>query len=47
LNEAADEEPEKIIKAVGESVWAFVGDAEQFDDMTMLCIEYYGKNKQQ
>ena len=47
LNESAEKGPEQIIKAVGESVWAFVGDAEQFDDMTMLCIEYYGKNEQQ
>ena len=46
LNESAEKGPEQIIKAVGESVWAFVGDAEQFDDMTMLCIEYYGKNEQ-
>ena len=24
------------------AVDAFVGDAEQFDDMTMMCLEYRG-----
>lgn len=43
LNSAADKSPEEIVKAVSDSAWAFVGDAEQFDDMTMLCIEYCGK----
>ena len=26
---------------------AFVGDAEQFDDLTMLCIEYKGIKKEE
>ncbi len=45
LNNSADGEPDELIAAVKESVWDFVGDAEQFDDMTMLCIEYIGKGK--
>ena len=42
LNEAADESPEQILKTVRRSVDAFVKDAEQFDDLTMLCLEYRG-----
>jgi sigma-B regulation protein RsbU (phosphoserine phosphatase) len=42
LNEAADESPEQILKTVRRSVDAFVKDAEQFDDLTMLCLEYKG-----
>ena len=45
LNSAADEDPEHILQAVKDSVHEFVGDAEQFDDMTMLCIEYLGTQK--
>ena len=35
--------PEDILKEVRRNVDAFVGDAEQFDDLTMLCLEYKGK----
>ena len=42
LNEAAEESPEQILKAVRRRVDAFVKDAEQFDDLTMLCLEYKG-----
>ncbi len=34
--------PEKILQNVRESVDRFVKDAEQFDDLTMLCLEYKG-----
>ena len=37
--------PEEILKEVRRNVDAFVGDAEQFDDLTMLCLEYKGKKK--
>jgi sigma-B regulation protein RsbU (phosphoserine phosphatase) len=43
LNTAMEEPPEGILRAVDEAVADFVGDAEQFDDLTMLCIEYRGK----
>ncbi|MBO4406314.1 MAG: PP2C family protein-serine/threonine phosphatase, partial [Clostridia bacterium] len=43
LNESRDAEPEKILKSVRRAVDAFVKDAEQFDDLTMLCMEYRGK----
>ena len=43
LNAAAGEGPEQILKSVRGAVDAFVKDAEQFDDLTMLCMEYKGK----
>ena len=35
--------PSKIVEGVKADVERFVGDAPQFDDMTMLCLEYKGK----
>ncbi|MBO4449461.1 MAG: serine/threonine-protein phosphatase [Clostridiales bacterium] len=40
-----EKSPQEIIKSVGESVKAYVKDAPQFDDLTMLCLEYAGSNK--
>ena len=34
--------PEQILKNVRAGVDGFVKDAEQFDDLTMLCVEYKG-----
>lgn len=42
LNEAADGSPEDIIKKVRTSIDEFTTDGTQFDDMTMLCLEYRG-----
>ena len=42
LRSCETEHPEKILSAVKASVDNFVGDAPQFDDLTMLCIEYKG-----
>ena len=42
LNTYADSTPEEIIKGVRSAVDAFTGNAEQFDDLTMLCLEYRG-----
>ncbi len=39
LNEARDLPCEKLLDVVHESVNKFVGEADQFDDITMLCIE--------
>ena len=39
LNQFKDGSPEEIIKGIHKSVDAFVGKADQFDDLTMLCIE--------
>ncbi len=42
LNKAKDESPQTILATVDKDVREFVGNAEQFDDLTMMCIEYYG-----
>ena len=43
LNREPHAAPEQILRNVRVSVDDFVKDAEQFDDLTMLCIEYKGK----
>jgi sigma-B regulation protein RsbU (phosphoserine phosphatase) len=42
LNETKDAGPEGILCGVRHAVDSFVKDAEQFDDLTMLCLEYKG-----
>ncbi len=42
LNKEPDAAPEKILENVRTAVDGFVKEAEQFDDLTMLCIEYRG-----
>ena len=42
LNEDADAAPEQLLRNVRGAVDGFVKDAEQFDDLTMLCLEYRG-----
>ena len=37
--------PETVLENVRRAVDDFVLDAEQFDDMTMLCLEYRGGKK--
>lgn len=43
LNKDKGASPEELLHNVREAVDSFVGDAEQFDDLTMLCVEYRGK----
>ncbi len=43
LNEVPDASPEQILKKVRSAVDDFVKGAEQFDDLTMLCMEYRGR----
>ena len=43
LNEDMQADPQKVLQQVRRAVDAFVGEAEQFDDLTMLCLEYKGK----
>ncbi|MDO4865220.1 MAG: SpoIIE family protein phosphatase [Clostridia bacterium] len=42
LNAAPDITPQQVLKNVRQAVDGFVRDAEQFDDLTMLCMEYKG-----
>ena len=42
LNADPDASPQEILRNVRASVDGFVKDAEQFDDLTMLCVEYRG-----
>ena len=43
LNEDMQADPQQVLHQVRRAVDAFVGEAEQFDDLTMLCLEYKGK----
>ena len=45
LNEDPDASPAQILGAVRGEISKFVREAEQFDDLTMLCLEYKGANK--
>ncbi|MCR5544164.1 MAG: PP2C family protein-serine/threonine phosphatase [Eubacterium sp.] len=42
LNTFSDNPPKEILTGVRKSVDEFVKEAEQFDDITMLCVEYNG-----
>ena len=42
LRSCTDNTPEEILQGVKSAVDSFVGDAEQFDDLTMMCLEYKG-----
>ena len=42
LNARAEGKPGEILAGIREAVDAFVSDAEQFDDLTMLCLTYLG-----
>ena len=44
LNECPDASPQDVLKNVRRAVDDFVHGAEQFDDLTMLCLEYKGPN---
>ena len=46
LNQEPEAAPETILKGMRKAVDGFVKNAEQFDDMTMLCLEYKGPEKQ-
>lgn len=42
LNSDSETEPEKVLNRVTAAIENFVQDAEQFDDVTMLCVRYQG-----
>ena len=43
INIEPEAAPEQIVSNVGKAVDDFVQDAEQFDDLTMLCLSYRGR----
>ncbi len=43
LNAVPGRSPEQLIEAVSDAVAEFAGQAEQYDDQTMLCLVYNGK----
>ena len=43
LDRVKDGTPHQILPAVKADIDAFVGEADQFDDITMLCLEYKAK----
>ena len=45
LNGCAVKEPGAVLTAVKDSIEAFVGEADQFDDITMLAMKYEGPKK--
>ena len=45
LNREPEVAPQDLLKNVRQAVDEFVKDAEQFDDLTMLCLEYKGPEK--
>ena len=45
LNEDAEATPREILENIQRAVDRFVGKAPQFDDLTMLCMEYKGPNR--
>ncbi len=46
LNTDPNAEPEELLHHVRRAVDSFVKDAEQFDDLTMLCLSYHGPLKE-
>ena len=42
LNKDPNASPEEVLENVRAGVDAFVKNAEQFDDLTMLCLKYRG-----
>ena len=43
LNQVKDGTPAEILPAIKRDIDEFVGAAEQFDDITMLCLSYFGQ----
>ncbi len=46
LNEDPAASPEQLLGHVRRAVDGFVKEAEQFDDLTMLCVEYKGRKQE-
>ena len=46
LNQDPEQSPKDLIHRLHDAVERFAGGAEQFDDITMLCLKYYGTPKE-
>ncbi len=46
LNRAGEQSPRETLLTLKRSIDDFVGSASQFDDITMLCMEYSGKKSE-
>ncbi|MCH5249840.1 MAG: SpoIIE family protein phosphatase [Lachnospiraceae bacterium] len=46
LNDSKETEPDKLAEGVWEQVQEFQGNAEQFDDITMLAVNYHGSTEE-
>ena len=44
LNSVKEQGPKEILQGVYDAVTAFSGEAPQFDDLTMLCLDYRGQD---
>lgn len=42
LNARAEEKPEEIVRGMRETLDRFTRGADPFDDVTMMCLKYYG-----
>ena len=47
LNAAGNASPEETLKALKRSIVEFENGAEQFDDITMLCLDYFGPEQKE
>ena len=47
LNRDPDASAEVLLHEIKRRIDAFVGNAPQFDDITMLCLKYYGGNRRE
>ena len=45
VNQDPGAKPGELIRRVHKAFDLFAGGAPQFDDITMLCLEYYGRTK--
>lgn len=45
LNEKPDSSAKELLDRVKKRIDAFVGNASQFDDITMLCLNYFGEGE--
>ena len=43
LNKVNDRKPDEVLSAIKNDIDEFVGEAPQFDDITMLCLDYKAK----